>query len=374
MVSQMLMRRRQQKEVDRSVTIGWCVGMYLCMLGLTVALTGGPRPTIERLDADPEIQLMHEVAHDAVHGGHVSKMKQFWGLPYAIAAMNAVTRLDYSASQLLVAWLCGLGVTILSHMLWGGRVACGFLVVNWSWMHTVVFGSTEPLFMLFILTAFLCARSHKWGEAAVSAALSVWVRPVGVFALCAIAIALVHRRDWKSLSRVVLAGTIVLAIYGVAAWRLGGSPFGNIVGYSEDFKGHSFPITIPFYAITVGLVRTLRNGPLLNCVRVLGFMSLVLAAFLRWIRNDKARESVPWGGMELAFFFSYGLFLFSYSSEKWAYAEFPRFAVPLMPFVCLVYRDWIPVRRGVMLLLGTTTCMLAALSMYGVYRLWHSVL
>jgi len=78
--------------------------------------------------------------------------------------------------------------------------------------------------------------------------------------------------------------------------------------------------------------------------------------------------------MELAFFLSYGLFLFSYSSEKWAYAEFPRFAVPLMPFVCLVYRDWLPVRRGVMLLWGTTTSMLAALSMYGVYRLWHSVL
>jgi hypothetical protein len=51
---------------------------------------------------------------------------------------------------------------------------------------------------------------------------------------------------------------------------------------------------------------------------------------------------------EAIFVGTYALFLFSYDASTWVFYYFPRFAIPLLPFLLLVFRDRLPRDRRIL--------------------------
>jgi hypothetical protein len=51
---------------------------------------------------------------------------------------------------------------------------------------------------------------------------------------------------------------------------------------------------------------------------------------------------------EAIFVGTYALFLFSYDAPTWVFYYFPRFAIPLLPFLLLVFRDRLPHDRRIL--------------------------
>jgi hypothetical protein len=69
---------------------------------------------------------------------------------------------------------------------------------------------------------------------------------------------------------------------------------------------------------------------------------------------------------EYIFAFSYLIFIFSYNSVAWARADFPRLAIPVLPFLLLSLDRWLPRSRYVLYGLGIISSVLAACSAVGV--------
>jgi hypothetical protein len=69
---------------------------------------------------------------------------------------------------------------------------------------------------------------------------------------------------------------------------------------------------------------------------------------------------------EALFAFLYIAFLFTYSSSQWARAEFVRFAIPILPFVLVSLRKWIPKSRIALYSLASASSALAACSAIGI--------
>jgi hypothetical protein len=115
--------------------------------------------------------------------------RHFWGLPYAMAGVELATGLSGAAALWLICLLSS-GLTLgLATRLWGGWVATWFAVINWDWIMRSVVGGAEPLFMALLCATFLAERKQRSGLAALAAALATTVRPVGVLALAALALA-----------------------------------------------------------------------------------------------------------------------------------------------------------------------------------------
>lgn len=69
--------------------------------------------------------------------------KQFWGYPYAMAAVSLVTRLSDQGSLLLISFAASLASILLAYRLWGGWIAGFFAVLNFDWMQRSFLGGSE---------------------------------------------------------------------------------------------------------------------------------------------------------------------------------------------------------------------------------------
>jgi hypothetical protein len=77
------------------------------------------------------------IRHWNFHGLFI---KQFWGLPYAMAAISIVTRISDHWSLLLVCLSSSVVSVALAYRLWGGWVAGFFAVLNFDWMQRSCLG------------------------------------------------------------------------------------------------------------------------------------------------------------------------------------------------------------------------------------------
>ncbi len=291
-------------------------------------------------------------------------VKQFWGVSYAVAAVTLVTGLSDIHALVLVCITASLASVTLCYRLWGGWVAVFFALPSFAWLQRSLLGGAEPLFVALLLGTFLALRKSHWQFAAVLAALATVVRPFGIFALVGLALALLYRKRWAELA---ITTAIALAIGSLYAWPLlhyFGSPFANIASYQqEDWQG-GFPFNLPFVAILNDTDPA--TNPWTNLALTWSWILLVLTALVTALHTGKFADYAKHHSAEACFAGLYCLALFTYNAAEWSRAEFPRFALPVLPWMLLFVLRYLPKSRPVLWLLAVASPCLAAASTVGI--------
>ena len=291
-------------------------------------------------------------------------IKQFWGLPYAMAALSTITRISDRSSLLLISGIASFVAVTLAWRLWGGWIAGFFAILNFDWLQRSYLGGSEPLFVALLFGSFLSVRKERWLVAALLASLATVVRPLGVFALVGIGAALLLRRNYRTLLLAILIGAIVGTLYALPLARHFGDPLATVHSYhSREWQG-GWLFGFPFYAIIKGTLT--EPSPVTNLVLSFGWILFVLIAIVFMVRSTSFREYAQNHVVETIFLVPYLWTLYTYNYPHWARGNFARFAIPIIPFVLLSLYRWIPKDRRVLWALGVVSPILAAASAIGI--------
>lgn len=296
------------------------------------------------------------------------QIKQFWGYPYAMAVFSKVTHTSVQTSLLMVSCLCSFLSVALAFRLWGGWVAGLFAVVNFDWMQRSYLGGSEPLFVVLLFAAFWAVRRGRWITACCLASCATVTRPVGIFALFAIGIVLLMRREYAKLLLSTGAALAIGGLYLVPFWIYFGDPLYEFHRYQTADWHSGSPITWPFAVIVRSFIW--NREPWTNVVLTLLWIVVVLLGLIAMARPD-FRDRLREYPAEFAFAAFYICFLFSYNSAEWARAEFVRFAIPVLPLVLLALSRWIPKDRRILWSMAIVTPVFAAASALGIRNVIH---
>jgi hypothetical protein len=313
------------------------------------------------------VQLANTIRQWRLLDENISRF--FRGFPYAIAAVSKLLAIQGLTALVLISVASSLAVYILVHRLYGGWVAAAvFSFINYRWIFISVEGGSEPLFMCLLFASFLVARSERWPVAALLASLATTVRPVGIFALLALAVFLAMRKSYRQLIVTTLTGLAIGVLYVAPLWMLAGKPFASFSGYREDW-GQGWPVTYPF----AGIVRSfapLYHSRWPNAVLSLAWIALaVVGAVVMWLPRNHQRFSGT-RRAEALFASLYVLFFLSYNyvstdSVEGVAWEFNRFLIPVFPLLLFSLRDWIPKDRRVLWGAAALSALLASAAMVG---------
>src|SRR5579885_1525193 len=208
------------------------------------------------------------------------QIKQFWGYSYAAAVLAALTRLSDTASLLVVAGASSVVSVALAYRLWGGWIAAFFCILNFDWLQRSYLGGSEPLSVALIFGALLAVRRNRHLVAALLAALSTVVRPLGIFCLIAVGIDLLYKREYKRFAFAFIIGCIIAALY-VLPFAL---HFGDPLATVHSYIGPERPLFgIPFYAIVEGTF--LYPAPATNLILSFGWITLAVAGLLAMLHS-----------------------------------------------------------------------------------------
>jgi len=307
----------------------------------------------------------------ALRGGDLRAVgwgKHFWGLPAAAAGVGVLTGLGDLAAILAVSMAASLASIALAERLWGGRVAALFAVINWPWIHGSVLGGTETLFVALLTGSFWAARRDRWALAGLLAALSGITRPVGVLAVISVAGVLLWRRQWHRLAAAVAATVAVGGLHAVSFQVAFGDPFANLRGYQGEWAG-SWPIGFPFVTLARGFLES--KEPWTNTAKILVWVVLVLAGGAAMLLRPRFRRYARTHPPEALFAALAFAFLWIYNAQKWSWAEFPRFAIPVLPFALYAVEDWWPRSRLLLWAMALGSAMLAAASAVNARYAWE---
>jgi len=299
-----------------------------------------------------------------IHAGQMRNIqgKNFWGVSYATALLSNLFEGSQRISLLVVCAGSSLAAVLLAHQLWGGWIAGFFAVLNLGWLQTSHLGGAEPLFMALLLGSLWAARHDRWIWATTLASLATVTRPVGVFALVALGLTLLAKRDYKILALCTGIALGIGALYLLPFWIYFGGPLYQVHLYRACDWQSGPPVTWPFYASSRSIIHD--GMPWTNLLHTLGWITFVAIGMLAMTR-EKFRQYFHEHKAEGYFALLYGLFLFTYNSSVWARAEFVRFSIPVLPFVLVSLSGWIPRSRALLYSLGTLSAALAACSAIG---------
>jgi glycosyl transferase family 87 len=292
------------------------------------------------------------------------EVHQFWGASYATAFLSTVTRIPLRPAFVILCVAASLAALMLCHRLWGGWVAAFFCLLSLDWFQRSLLGGAEPLFIALILAAFFALRRGQWAWSALFAALATVVRPYGLFALLGLGIQLLCKRRFRECFYAIL---IALLIGGLYAWPLAhyfGNPLANVASYQHnDWHGNP-PFTFPFASIVRDTL--LSPAPLTNRALTSVWALLMLSGILIAIKSGDLRKYASSYPAEACFACLYWVALFTYSSREFARAEFPRFALPVLPWILAFLYGYLPKQRWVVWSLAVVTPTLAAASAIGI--------
>lgn len=290
--------------------------------------------------------------------------KQFWGVSYAVAGLSAVTGLSLRAALVIVCFSASLAGVALCYRLWGGWVALFSLLLSLDWFQRTLLGGAEPLFILLVLAAFLLLRrgSSRWS--ALSGALATVVRPFGLFALAGLGLQLL----WQRRIRECFQATVIALLIGAAyAWPLAhylGNPLANVTTYQKnDWRG-GLPFSFPLVTIVHDTLTS--HPPLTNLALTTFWLGMVLAGLVFAVGTGDLRRYARSYPAEACFVCIYCLALFTYASPDWARSNFPRFALPVLPWMLVFLYRFLPKQRWVVRSLAVVTPVLAAASAVGI--------
>jgi len=291
-------------------------------------------------------------------------VKQFWGLPYAMAAFSALTRVSDRTSLLLFSLVPSLLATLLARRLWDGWIAGYFAILNFDWIQRSCLGGSEPLFVCLLFAAFVSVRRERWLIASLLASLATVVRPLGFFALVGVGLWLLWKRDFRKFVAATSIGLLVGMLYALPVAAHFGDPLANISSYhSQQWQG-GWLFGFPFYAIVKGT--WLYPAPWTNLALSFGWILLVLSAVFVMLKSPEFRAYCRHHFVEAVFLVPYLWCLFTYNYPHWARGNFPRFAIPILPLVLLAFSRWIPKDRRVLWGIGAAFSVLAACSALGI--------
>jgi hypothetical protein len=287
---------------------------------------------------------------------------QFFGLPYVMVAFSFLTHASYWTSILILCVTCAFVSIALSNRLWGGWVAGVFAVCSRDWMERAVIGGAEPLFLALVFGSFLAARRNKWLLAAFLAAFSTVVRPMGIFALVAVGVVLLIRREYKRLAAASAIGLAVGSLYVLPLKLYMGTALANVKAYGAADGSGGRPITLPFYALLQNKMPLLSTN--LNVARAGCWIILLILAILAMLRTERFRQYARKHLVEAIFCGLYITLLFTYNSP-WARIAFPRYVIPVIPFMVLALLPWVPKDRRLLWAFGLVSAVLSAAETYG---------
>jgi hypothetical protein len=311
-------------------------------------------------DSGAYLSIADSIRHWNFHG---LQEKQFWGYPYAVAALSLATRTRPDWLLLIIVTILSSTLsTLLAFRLWGGWAAALFAILNFDWLQRSYLGGSEPLFVLLLFGCFWASRQERWALAALLASCATITRPVGLFALIAIGIALLIQKRYRKLSSCMAIGLGVGTLYVLPFWFYFGDPLYEFHRYqTADWHSQS-AISLPFLAIGRSIIH--NQQPLTNLLLTLGWIILVAAGGLAIYTNrSQLLQRMP---VELYFAAGYLAFLFCYNSPQWARAEFARFAIPVLPLIYLSIARWVPQDRRIVWTLAVISPVLAACSAIGI--------
>jgi len=292
--------------------------------------------------------------------------REFWGTSYVSALLVMMTGISDPAALVVISFCMYLVAVVICFRLWGSTMAAWFTVVNWWWLQAAVGGGSEPLFMALLLGTFLAVRKEQWTLAAVLASGATIVRPVGIFALIAIGIVLLIRREFRRLVITVLIAVGVGVLYTMPMTLIYGSPLASVRSYQSQDWATGSPVTFPLLPIVKGALETSSSMRLSLKILITVWVLLVVAGFIKMAIDRSFREYARKCPVVAIFAFSYGIFIFSYNSNVWAWEHFPRFAIPLLPFILLVFRDRLPTDRRLLSGIGLISIMCVVLPKAGI--------
>ncbi len=313
-------------------------------------------------DCSGYMAVASAIRHWNFHGLGV---KHFWGLPYAMAAVSRMTGVSNRTALMLICFSSSLAGVAIAYRLWGGWIAGFFAILNFDWLQRSYLGGSEPLFVAFIFGSFLAIRRERWLLAALLAAFATVTRPLGLFLLVGIGVRLLWQRDWRRLAGATSIGLAIGILYMIPLAVYFHDALATVHSYEGAQASASVPLFgIPFYAIIKGTI--IYPAPLTNLLLTFGWIFLVLIAIFAMLGTEEfrtyAREHVP----EMIFAAPYLLSLYCYNYPYWARGNFPRFAIPIIPFVLLALERWIPKDRRLLWALTPIMAVLAASSALGV--------
>ena len=291
-------------------------------------------------------------------------IKQFWGLPYLMAAVSSISRVSDRTALLAISVGCYFISIVLAYRLWGGWITGLFAVINFDWFQRAFLGGSEPLFVALLFSSFLMVRENKWCLAALLAALSTVVRPLGFFALVGITIFLAARHQYRQVALVILIASLVGIGYILPLWQQFGDPLATIHSYQQLHQPGPFLFGIPFYAIVKGTL--IHSVPWTNLVLTWGWIGFVVCGVIAMSLTTYYREFSKSHMVEASFAALYLLATFSYNLPYWARGSFPRFAIPIVPFVLLGLFSWLPKSHYVLWSVSILSPVLAACSAIGI--------
>jgi len=303
--------------------------------------------------------IRHWDFHDVV-------VKQFWGLPYAMAALSKVTGLSDRAALLLMSFGPSLLAALLARRLWDGWIASYFAILNFDWLQRSCLGGSEPLFVCLLLASFACVRRKRWLLATLLASLATVVRPLGLFALLSIGLTLLWKKDFPKFAAATAIGLTIGALYSLPLMLHFGGAMANVNSYHSSQWQGGWLFGFPFVAIIKGFI---YPATWTNLVLSLGWIVFVTVAVFVMIRSAEFRAYCRAHTVEALFLVPYLWCLFTYNYPMWARSNFARFAIPILPFALFAVYRWLPKDRRVVWALGAVTSLLAASSALGVLNL-----
>lgn len=297
------------------------------------------------------------------------EIKQSWGYPYAMALISLLTGISVQKSLLLVSVVSSIVSVVLACRLWGGWIAGFFAVLNFDWMQRSFLGGAEPLAVALIFGAFLAFRNERYVTAALFAALSTVVRPLGILCLLAIGVVLMYRRQYKNFLLAFLVGSAVGAAYMIPLATHFGDPLATVHSYEG---GQYWLFGLPFLAIIKGTL--LYPAPWTNLILSYGWILLVLIGMAMMMSSHNFREHANRNPVEVLFAVPYLLIVFCYNYPVFARGNFARFAIPALPLVFLALSKYLPRDRRILWVLGTLMPALAAASALGIRHTIHALM
>jgi len=296
-------------------------------------------------------------------------VKQFWGLPYAMAALSKLTGLSDRSALLVFSLGPSLLAVLLARRLWNGWIAGYFAILNFDWTQRSCLGGSEPLFVCLLLGAFLAARKQQWLVASLLAALATIVRPLGVFALLGIGLTLLWRLDFRRFAAATSIGLLIGALYVLPLAAHFGDALATVNSYhSKQWEG-GWLFGFPFYAIVKGTL--LYPAPWTNLVLSFSWIFFVLIAVVAMLKSAEFRAYCLAQAVEVIFLVPYLWCLFTYNYPYWARSNFARFAIPTLPFVLIALYRWLPKDRRILWGIGVAMSVLAASSALGIVNVVH---
>jgi hypothetical protein len=296
-------------------------------------------------------------------------IKQFWGLPYAMAALSKLTGLSDRTALLVFSFGPSMLAGLMARRLWNGWIAAYFAILNFDWLQRSCLGGSEPLFVCLLFAAFISVRRERWLLASLLASLATVVRPLACFALVGIGLSLLWKRDFRKFGVATAIGLLVGALYAIPLAAHFGDPLATVNSYHDKAWAGGRVFGFPFYAIIKGTL--LELPPWTNLIFSFGWIFLVSGAVIVMAKSAQFRAYCRTHMVETLFLVPYLWCLYTYNYPHWARGNFARFAIPILPFVFLSLYRWLPKDRRILWPLGVVSSILAACSAIGVVNVVH---